>query len=210
MVRPLSFMEVKKRASRHESTDTGWLNRGYSQGVLFTWGWAAAAELCSEKKKRKKLLKITNYPSLAAYRTIPEPQRMPAVLTLTETTHVTQSKSSSFFFSSLPSFFFSLSLFRLIWSVSLCLSAFTSVSPLLCLCVVSKANKCCAAIGSNRWENVSLEKTVIQLYNNMIRLLRCDTVNHSWGKKIRFVLEWTLGCNYCTNALFNVFNFTCD
>lgn len=98
MVRPLSFMEVKKRASRHESTDTGWLNRGYSQGVLFTWGWAAAAELCSEKKKRKKLLKITNYPSLAAYRTIPEPQRMPAVLTLTETTHVTQSKSSSFFF----------------------------------------------------------------------------------------------------------------
>lgn len=104
MVRPLSFMEVKKRASRHESTDTGWLNRGYSQGVLFTWGWAAAAELCSEKKKRKKLLKITNYPSLAAYRTIPEPQRMPAVLTLTETTHVTQSKSSSFFFNPSPPF----------------------------------------------------------------------------------------------------------
>lgn len=127
------------------------------------------------KKKEKKLLKITNYPSLAAYRTIPEPQRMPAVLTLTETTHVTQSKSSSFFFSSLPSFFFSLSLFRLIWSVSLCLSAFTSVSPLLCLRVDSKANKCCAAIGSNRWESVSLEKTVIQLYNNMIRLLRCDS-----------------------------------
>lgn len=209
MVRPLSFMEVKKRASRHESTDTGWLNRGYSQGVLFTWGWAAAAELCSEKKKRKKLLKITNYPSLAAYRTIPSPRGC------LQSWHwqkqlMSHSLNLALFFSSLPSFFFSLSLFRLIWSVSLCLSAFTSVSPLLCLCVDSKANKCCAAIGSNRWESVSLEKTVIQLYNNMIRLLRCDTVNHSWGKKIRFVLEWTLGCNYCTNALFNVFNLTCD
>lgn len=49
---------------------------------------------------KKKLLKITNYPSLGVYRTIPKPQRMPAVLTLTETTHVTQSKSRGF--SSVP------------------------------------------------------------------------------------------------------------
>lgn len=83
---------------------------------------------------KKKLLKITNYPSLAVYRTIPEPQRMPAVLTLTETTHVTQSKSRGFH----------LSLFLLIFNVlsdlvcvSLCLSAFTYV----CFYVMSAKSK---------------------------------------------------------------------
>lgn len=79
---------------------------------------------------KKKLLKITNYPSLGVYRTIPKPQRMPAVLTLTETTHVTQSKSRVFH----------LSLFLLIFNVlsdlvcvSLCLSAFTYVCFMSCL-----------------------------------------------------------------------------
>lgn len=46
-----------------------------------------------------KLLKITNYPSLAAYRTPPKPQRKPVVLTLTGTTHDTPSKYSFLSFS---------------------------------------------------------------------------------------------------------------
>lgn len=79
---------------------------------------------CSSWALFKKLLKITNYPSLAVYRTIPKPLRMPVVLTLTETTHVTQSKSSFFH----PSLFFSLSVFCLIWSMCLYVSASTSVS----------------------------------------------------------------------------------
>lgn len=51
---------------------------------------------CSSWASFKKITQNNNYPSLAVYRTITKPQRMPVVLTLTETTHVTESKSSFF------------------------------------------------------------------------------------------------------------------
>lgn len=66
---------------------------------------------CSSWALFKKLLKITNYPSLAEYITIPKPQRMPLVLTLSKTTHVTQ-HTSFFFILQFPS----LAAFCLIWS----------------------------------------------------------------------------------------------
>ncbi len=109
---------------------------------------------CSSWALFKKLLKITNYPSLAVYRTIPKPLRMPVVLTLTETTHVTQSKSSFFH----PSLFFSLSVFCLIWSMCLYVSASTSVSLFfMSVCLSNqKGNKYCMSIGFNRWETWSI------------------------------------------------------
>lgn len=57
-----------------------------------------------ERKKEKITLKITNYPCLAVCRSLPELQRTPLVLTLTKTTHVTQSTSTP------PSKFFSVPL----------------------------------------------------------------------------------------------------
>lgn len=138
---------------------------------------------------QKKLLKITNYPSLPVYRTIPKPQRMPVVLTLTETTHVTLSKSS-FFHPFL--FLLTFSVLSDLVYVSLCLSASTSVSLFfyVCMSLKSKANKCCTvwALALMEHKHPCNKEIVIQ-YNTTI------TWYDIWGAEYRLIDEKTLCLN---------------
>ena len=83
---------------------------------------------CSSWALFIKLLKITNYPSFAVYRTFWKPQRMPLVLTLTEKTHVTKSKFSLFLSFPFSSYFQCSVWFGVFMSVShyICQSGFIS------------------------------------------------------------------------------------
>lgn len=159
--------------------------------ILQTWdGWTAAipkvcclleVELQQLSFVKKKLLKITNYPSLAVYRTIPKPQRMPLVLTLTKTTHVTQYTSSCFFFSLHSSIFFSLSVFCLIWSTFISVCFYTCQSVFISACL-SNQRQTRLRIGSNRWETWSISMHEIK----KIAIQQHDTTFEVWNT----VIHW--------------------